>query len=115
MSLPDVKTHDAWTQGVKCSHPEADAADSEKSYLEIKKRWPNWPAMMVSPRNGRVRAGTLKLVVRQISQARLRPANSRALSSKLDARQFAVRNPMGLAERPDTKGRVCGVTEWHEK
>ena len=38
MSLPDVKTHDAWTQGVKCSHPEADAADSEKSYLEIKKR-----------------------------------------------------------------------------
>ena len=39
MSLPDVKTHDAWTQGVKCSHPEADAADSEKSYLEIKKRF----------------------------------------------------------------------------
>ena len=39
MSLPDVKTHDAWTQGVKCSHPEADAADSEKSYLKIKKRF----------------------------------------------------------------------------
>ena len=39
MSLPDVKTRDAWTQGVKCSHPEADAADSEKSYLEIKKRF----------------------------------------------------------------------------
>lgn len=39
MSLPDVKTHDAGTQGVKCSHPEADAADSEKSYLEIKKRF----------------------------------------------------------------------------
>ena len=39
MSLPDVKTHDAWTQGVKCSHPEADAADSEESYLEIKKRF----------------------------------------------------------------------------
>ena len=38
MSLPDVKTHDAWTQGVKCSHPEADAADSEKSFREIKKR-----------------------------------------------------------------------------
>ena len=39
MSLPDVKTHDAWTQGVKCSHPDADAADSEKSYLEIKTRF----------------------------------------------------------------------------
>ena len=38
MSLPDVKAHDAWTQGVKCSHPEADAADSEESYPEIKKR-----------------------------------------------------------------------------
>ena len=23
-----LSTHDAWTQGVKCSHPEADAADS---------------------------------------------------------------------------------------
>ena len=39
LSLPDVKTHDAWTQGVKCSHPEADAAASAKSYLEIKKRF----------------------------------------------------------------------------
>ena len=39
MSLPDVKAHDAWTQGVKCSHPEADAADSEKSFREIKKRF----------------------------------------------------------------------------
>ena len=39
MSLPDVKTRDAWMQGVKCSHPEADAADSEESYLEIKKRF----------------------------------------------------------------------------
>ena len=39
LSLPDVKTRDAWMQGVKCSHPEADAADSEKSYLEIKKRF----------------------------------------------------------------------------
>ena len=38
MSLPDVKTHDAGTQGVKCSHPEADTADSEKSFREIKKR-----------------------------------------------------------------------------
>ena len=34
-----LSTHDAWTQGVKCSHPEADAADSENSYLEIKKRF----------------------------------------------------------------------------
>ena len=48
--------------------------------------------LLVGPRNGRVRAGTLKPVVRQISQARLRPANRRALSSKLDARQFAARN-----------------------
>ena len=38
MSLPDVKTRDAWMQGVKCSHPEVDAADSEKSFREIKKR-----------------------------------------------------------------------------
>ena len=59
------------------------------------------------PRNGRVRAGTLKLTTRQISQARLRPANRRALSSKLDARQFAVRTPSGFAERPDTKGRYA--------
>ena len=38
-SPPDLKTRDAWMQGVKCSHPEADAADSEESYLKIKKRF----------------------------------------------------------------------------
>ena len=39
-----------------------------------------------------LRGDTLKLIVRLISQARLRPANRRAFSSKLDVRQFAVRN-----------------------
>ena len=70
--------------------------------------------LLVGPRNGRVRAGTRKPVVRQISQARLRPATRRALSSKLDARQFAVRNPSGFTGRPDTKCRVRGLTECHE-
>ena len=82
--------------------------------------------LLVGPRNGRVRvwrilyhgrrvrAGTLKPFVRQISQARLRPANRHALSSKLDACQFAVRNPMGFTERPDTKSRFRGVTEEHQ-
>ena len=101
MSLPDVKTHDAWTQGVKCSHPEADAADSEKSYLEIKRRWPNWPAMMVSPRNGRVRAGTLKPVdTAKSADADWRCREGSADSSKLGRRPSPYRHPSGSAVSP---------------